>query len=103
MRFDKEQLTGYSMTNAPAHTRRTGLIELSVKDVGNHPVTEWLYKSANVGDKVHVKGLIKNYGIFYLIGGQGSFYFKEGLSKRVVCIGAGIGGKICEILFCNLL
>jgi ferredoxin-NADP reductase len=72
------------MINNPASTIETGSIELVIKLIGDHPVTNWIYNDAQVNDKVK------------LCGGQGQFYFDKSLlsesTKSVVLLAGGIGG-----------
>ena len=67
---------GYSMTSSPMQADR---FELAIQYSPRHPVTRWLHETARVGDEVVVSV------------GQGPFFFEEGMSPRLVLLGAGIG------------
>ena len=81
----KIPVTGFSMTNAPALTTQSGVIDLAIKETGEHPVTNWITHQVQIGDKIR------------LCGGQGNFYFTKEIAysynlREVVFIGGGIGG-----------
>ena len=74
------------MVNNPASTTESGIMELAIKLIGNHPVTNWIYNDSKIGDKVKV------------CGGQGKFYFEKSLlsdqHRSVVLLAGGIGGTM---------
>ncbi len=71
-----EAIGGYSITSSPSVQTSIGL---AVKlDEGDHPVTNWLHKEAQVGDKVEVS-----------LGGD--FYYTLDMTGPIVLIAGGIG------------
>jgi ferredoxin-NADP reductase len=67
---------GYSMTSSPA---QHGHFSLAIKQGTRHPVTRHMYEHAHVGDLVSVSN------------GQGVFVFEQGMTSRIVLVGAGVG------------
>ena len=71
-----EAIGGYSITSSPSTQTSIGL---AVKlDDGDHPVTNWLHKEAQVGDKVEIS-----------LGGD--FFYTPDMDGPVVLIAGGIG------------
>ena len=71
-----EAIGGYSITSSPSVQDSIGL---AVKlDDGDHPVTNWLHKEAQVGDKVEIS-----------LGGD--FYYTPDMKGPIVLIAGGIG------------
>ena len=71
-----EAVGGYSITSSPSVQDSIGLaIKL---DDGDHPVTNWLHKDAQVGDVVEIS-----------LGGD--FYYTPDMDGPVVLIAGGIG------------
>ena len=71
-----EAIGGYSITSSPSLQDSIGLaIKL---DEGDHPVTNWLHKSARVGDTVEIS-----------LGGD--FYYTADMDGPIVLIAGGIG------------
>ena len=71
-----EAIGGYSITSSPSVQTSIGLaIKL---DDGDHPVTNWLHKEAQVGDKVEIS-----------LGGD--FYYTPDMRGPIVLIAGGIG------------
>ncbi len=71
-----EAIGGYSITSSPSAQTSIGLaIKL---DEGDHLVTNWLHKDAQVGDSVEIS-----------VGGD--FYFTPDMTGPVVLIAGGIG------------
>ena len=71
-----EEVAGYSMTSSPPDD---GTIELTVKRVGDNPVTNFLHDRARVGDVVYIEG------------GQGDLYYQREMGGPLVLIAGGIG------------
>lgn len=72
----EEAVAGYSLTSMPLDTRT---IQISVKLVGENPVTHHLHHDAKVGDLLQVDG------------GHGDFQFTPETASSVVLIAGGIG------------
>lgn len=71
-----EAVGGYSITSSPSVQDSIGLaIKL---DEGDHPVTNWLHKDAQVGDAVEIS-----------LGGD--FYYAPDMNGPIVLIAGGIG------------
>jgi ferredoxin-NADP reductase len=72
----KTAVGGYSMTSTPL---QRGRLELAIKSSTHHAVTRHLHERARVGDRVRISE------------GQGPFYFRPGMARELVLLGAGIG------------
>ena len=72
----RPEVAGFSMTSSPL---TKGSIRLAVKLVGDNPVTHFLHREAGIGTIVEVEG------------GQGDFYYRQGMGDSLVLVGGGIG------------
>ncbi len=70
------QSASFSVTSS---TREMGHIELAIKVSARHPLTRWLHEAARVGDTLELSN------------GQGDFFYRAEMGRRVVLIGAGTG------------
>lgn len=73
---DSESVGSYSITSSP---EQKGSIQLAIKQGDSHPVTSYLYDSAQVGDKLSFSEA------------QGEWVFHADEPGTVVMIGAGVG------------
>ena len=67
---------GFSITSSPLHR---DYIDLAIKRIPEGRASVYLHDCVGVGDRVIIDG------------GYGDFYYREGMSKRLVLIAGGIG------------
>lgn len=71
----ERKIVGYSIASSPL---KKGKIEIAVKESDN-PVTEYVHNMAHIGDTLFIDG------------GQGKVFYEQGMKKKVVLLGGGIG------------
>lgn len=72
----KFQTASFSVASS---TTEMGTFELAIKASARHPLTRWLHDTAQTGDDLQISK------------GQGDFFYRPEMGKRVVLIGAGTG------------
>lgn len=73
----KHEIGGYSLTSQPQPDNTE--IELAIKSSDNHPVTRFLYETAQVGDEVSISQA------------QGSCVYTPEIGPKIVLIAGGVG------------